>query len=451
MDDDLKERALEYHSMGRPGKIAIETTKPFDKPEDLSLAYTPGVAAAATEISKERWKAYRYTNKSNLVAVVSNGSSVLGIGNIGAMASKPVMEGKAMLFKVYADIDAFDIEVGYGEADKFIATIQGISPTFGGINLEDIKAPECFYIEKRLRELLDIPVMHDDQHGTAVTVAAALLNACELAGKEIGSTSIVMCGAGAAAISTARMLRTIGVGKSQITMTDSKGIINTRRNGLDAMKQEFATERDISTLEEAMNGADIFIGLSRGNLIGKKEIESMADNAIIFALANPVPEIGYDDAKRIRPDAIVATGRSDAPNQINNVLAFPYLFRGALDTLATTINEEMKIAAAAAIASVAKDAVPQDIKEKYGKELSFGKDYILPKPGDKRVLCRVSAAVARAAMESGVARREIASFEEYCDTLLQRVDNGNFFSREMLRHRSSRQRHNGSSHILHEF
>ena len=430
MDDTLKIKALEYHSAGRAGKTATAATKPIETPEQLSLAYTPGVAAPAVEISKERWKAYRYTNKGNLIAVVTNGSSLLGLGNRGALAAKPVMEGKAMLFKSYADIDAFDIELSEEEPDKFIATVQALSPTFGGINLEDIKAPECFYIEKRLRELLDIPVLHDDQHGTAVTISAALLNACLITNRKPGDTRIVICGAGAAALSSAAMLVEMGIDKEQITMVDSKGVINSRRTDLTPLKARFATKNSAETLHDALKGADIFIGLSRGDILRDDDLALMAAKPIIFALANPTPEIPYLRAKELRPDAIVATGRSDNPNQINNVLAFPYLFRGALDTLSTTINEHMKRAAAEAIARIAREETPQCVEEEYGHKLRFGTDYILPKPGDRRLLCEVSTAVARAAMESGVARRSIASFKENAQTLQRRSDNGNFFARE---------------------
>lgn len=440
MDDFFKSRALEYHSTGKAGKTSTIPGKPLETPEDLAMAYTPGVAAPAMEISKERWRAYRYTNKGNLVAVVSNGTSLLGLGNRGALASKPVMEGKAMLFKTYADIDAFDIEISDEDPDKVVATVQALSPTFGGINLEDIKAPECFYIEKRLRELLGIPVLHDDQHGTAVTVAAALLNACEVTGKSIGSIRIVINGAGAAGISSATMLLEMGVSPEQITMLDSKGIISTRRTDLNELKSRFATDSDMTTLSQAIVGADAFIGLSKGDLLSESDVKSMQPSPIIFALANPVPEVSYNRAKQWRPDAVVATGRSDSPNQINNVLSFPYLFRGALDTLSTTINEAMKIAAAKAIAAIAQLPASKEIEKQYGRTFTFGKEYILPKPGDKRLLTEVSAAVARAAMESGVARRGIASFNEYSQTLLKRVESENFFAREYVRHKMGNRR-----------
>ena len=440
MDDFFKSRALEYHSTGKAGKTSTIPGKPLETPEDLAMAYTPGVAAPAMEICKERWRAYRYTNKGNLVAVVSNGSSLLGLGNRGALAAKPVMEGKAMLFKTYADIDAFDIEISDEEPDRVVATVQALAPTFGGINLEDIKAPECFYIEKRLRELLGIPVLHDDQHGTAVTVAAALLNACEVTGKSIGSIRIVINGAGAAAISSATMLLEMGVSPEQISMLDSKGVISTRRTDLNEMKSRFATDSDMTTLSQAIAGADAFIGLSKGDLLSESDVKSMQPSPIIFALANPVPEVSYNLAKQWCPDAVVATGRSDSPNQINNVLSFPYLFRGALDTLSTTINEAMKIAAAKAIAAIAQLPASKETEKQYGRAFTFGKEYILPKPGDKRLLTEVSAAVARAAMDSGVARRGIASFNEYSQTLLKRVESENFFAREYVRHKMGNHR-----------
>ena len=435
MDDLFKSKALEYHSAVKAGKTSTIPAKPLETPGELALAYTPGVAAPAMAISQERWKAYRYTNKGNLVAVISNGSSLLGLGNRGALASKPVMEGKAMLFKTYADIDAFDIEISDEEPEKIVATVQALAPTFGGINLEDIKAPECFYIEKRLRELLDIPVLHDDQHGTAVTVAAALLNACKVTGKKINNIRIVVNGAGAAAISSTNMLLEMGVERGQITMLDSKGVISTRRTDLNEQKARFATDSDMATLSQAIKGADVFIGLSKGDLLSESDVKSMQPSPIIFALANPVPEISYKQARQWCPGAVIATGRSDSPNQINNVLSFPYLFRGALDTLSTTINEQMKIAAAKAIAAIAQMPASKEIEKQYGRAFTFGPEYILPKPGDKRLLTEVSAAVARAAMESGVARRSIASFNEYMQTLLSRVESENSFAREYVRHK----------------
>lgn len=418
-------------------------TKAFDSVDDLSLAYTPGVAAPVKEINAERWKAYRYTNKGNLVAVVSNGSAVLGVGNVGAVASKPVMEGKAMLFKVLADIDAFDIELSEEDPDRLVATIQALAPTFGAINIEDIKAPECFYIEERLRKLLDIPVLHDDQHGTAIVITAALMNACEVTDKEISDIKIVVSGAGAAGISTARMLKSIGAGEGNIIMTDSKGVISNSRSDLNNLKKEFATATSLTTLSQAITNADVFIGVSRGNLLTDTDLETMADNPIIFALANPTPEIEYSHALKIRPDAVIATGRTDRPNQINNSLIFPYLFRGAMDTLSTTINEHMQMAAVKAIAQIAREPADKEIENKYGKEFTFGREYLLPKMGDKRLLTEVSSAVAQAAMDSGVARRNIASFSEYRDALLSRVDNSNSFSRERVRHHSTTRRHLG--------
>lgn len=419
-------------------------TKAFDSVDDLSLAYTPGVAAPVKEINAERWKAYRYTNKGNLVAVVSNGSAVLGVGNVGAVASKPVMEGKAMLFKVLADIDAFDIELSEEDPDRLVATIQALAPTFGAINIEDIKAPECFYIEERLRKLLDIPVLHDDQHGTAIVITAALMNACEVTGKEISDIRIVICGAGAAGISTAKMLKSIGAGDGNIIMTDSKGVISNSRSDLNNLKKEFAIATSLTTLSQAITNADVFIGVSRGNLLTDTDLETMADNPIIFALANPTPEVEYSHALKIRPDAVIATGRTDNPNQINNSLIFPYLFRGAMDTLSTTINTQMQMAAVKAIARIAREPADREIEKKYGKKFTFGQEYLLPKMGDKRLLTEVSSAVAQAAMDSGVARRGIASFSEYRNGLLSRVDNSNFFSRERIRHRSTTRNHSGS-------
>ena len=451
MDKELIEKALKYHSEGKTGKIEVQPSKQADTPKELSLAYSPGVAAPAMEIDKDRWKAYRYTNKGNLVAVISNGSAVLGLGNIGATAAKPVMEGKAMLFKLYADIDAFDIELSDEEPERIISTIQSLSPTFGGINMEDIKAPECFYIEERLRALLDIPVLHDDQHGTAVTVTAALINACEITGKKVEESTVVVCGAGSAGISTAKMLLALGVKRNNMTMVDSKGVITAFRNDIDKYKKMFVTERNIRTLDDAVKGADVFIGLSKGNILSDVAVMSMAENPIIFALANPTPEIDYAHTKAIRPDAVVATGLSNNPNQINNVLAFPYLFRGALDTLSTTINESMKLAAAHAIAGIARKYTPKSIEERYNRRLMFGRDYILPTPGDMRLISDVPVAVAKAAMESGVARRRIASFKEYASTLLQRIDNENFFAKELLRHRNSARTHTNNSLREHQF
>ncbi len=450
MDEELEKRALEYHAGERAGKTEVIPSKPLGTVGELSLAYTPGVAAPVKEIDKERWKAYRYTNKGNLVAVVSNGSAVLGVGNVGALASKPVMEGKAMLFKIFADIDAFDIEVSEKDPDRIIATVQAIAPTFGAINLEDIKAPGCFIIEERLRSLLDIPVLHDDQHGTAVIITAALINACDIAGKEIPSIKVVICGAGAAGISTARMLAGIGVRKEHMTMVDSQGVISASRAGLDGAKKEFAVETGLTTLSQAMTNADVFIGVSKGNLLQGADLEVMAANPIIFALANPTPEIGYNEARRLRPDAIIATGRTDLPNQINNAIAFPYIFRGALDTLSTEINAQMLAAAARSIAGIARLPVNEEIKKRYGKQLAYGKEYILPKMGDPRLLTEVSAAVARAAMESGIARRSIASFSEYRSCLEARTQENSIFSKERLRHRSSTRNRPGCENRLKE-
>lgn len=434
MSEELNKKALEYHEKGHPGKTETVPTKPYCTAEDLALAYSPGVAAPTVEINRNRWNAYRYTNKGNLVAVISDGSAVLGLGNTGALASKPVMEGKSMLFKIYADIDAFDIEVAENDPDKIVEIVQAMSPTFGGINLEDIRSPKCFRIEERLHSLLDIPVMHDDQHGTAVCVGAALINAAELAGKELGSLRIVVNGAGAAAIATARMLLRMGIEKRQIVMFDSHGPITTIRRSLSAEKQEFATARtDVETLAKATRNADVFLGLSKGNIIGEEELASMANNPIIFALANPEPEINYSEAKKIRPDAIVATGRTDTPNQINNVLAFPYLFRGALDTYSTEINDTMLVAAARTIAMLAHRPVPATLQRMYGVKLKFGNEYLLPKPNDRRLVTEVSSAVARAAIESGVARRKIVDWDDYCHILLGRIERECRFCREIYR------------------
>lgn len=451
MDKMLIEKALEYHSEGKAGKIEVQPSKGADTPEKLSLAYSPGVAAPAMEIDKERWKAYRYTNKGNLVAVISNGSAVLGLGKIGALASKPVMEGKSMLFKLYADIDAFDIELSDEDPERLIATIQALSPTFGGINLEDIKAPECFYIEERLRSLLDIPVLHDDQHGTAATVAAALINACEITNKKTEDIKCVICGAGSAGISTARTLLTLGLAREHLTMIDSKGVITEKRTDIDNYKKDFVSLRNITTLADAMRDADVFIGLSKGNILNDDAVMSMSKNPIIFALANPIPEIDYERVKNIRPDAVVATGLSNYPNQINNVLAFPYLFRGALDTLSTTINEQMIIAAAYSIAGIARKDTPEEVEERYKRKLSFGREYIVPTPGDPRLITEVSMAVAKAAMESGVARRQIVSFKEYAESLLQRIDNENYFVRERIHRKNTKRININNCSREHEF
>ena len=414
-----KEDALNYHAGKRPGKIEVVPTKPYFTQTDLSLAYSPGVAEPCLEIQKDAQNAYKYTDKGNLVAVISNGTAVLGLGNIGALSGKPVMEGKGLLFKIYAGIDVFDIEVDETDPAKFIDAVKAIAPTFGGINLEDIKAPECFEIERRLKEELDIPVMHDDQHGTAIISAAGMLNALEVNGKNISDIQVVVNGAGAAAISCARLYVALGVRKENIVMLDSKGVISTSRPGLTPEKIEFATARtDIHTLQEAVNGADLFLGLSKGNVLTKDMVRSMAADPIVFALANPVPEISYEDAMDSRPDVLMSTGRSDYPNQINNVIGFPYIFRGALDTAATAINEEMKLAAVHAIANLAKQPVPEIVNKVYHvNNLTFGKDYFIPKPVDPRLLLEVSTAVAKAAIQSGVARKVITDWDAYKEHL----------------------------------
>lgn len=417
-----REEALRYHSEGRPGKIEVVPTKPYSTPYDLSLAYSPGVAEPCLEIEKNPDDAYKYTAKGNLVAVISNGTAVLGLGDIGALAGKPVMEGKGLLFKTFADIDVFDIEVDEKNVDKFVETVRAISPTFGGINLEDIKAPECFEIEDRLKQELNIPVMHDDQHGTAIISAAALLNALEIVGKKVGDVTVVVNGAGAAAVSCARLYKTLGVRAGNMVMCDSKGVISNRRTDLNAAKKEFATERNVTTLEEALVGADVFLGLSVANVLSKKMVKSMAANPVVMALANPNPEISYDDAMASRKDIIFATGRSDYPNQVNNVLGFPYIFRGALDVRATKINEEMKIAAARALAALAKEPVPEIVSAAYGgANIAFGRGYLIPKPLDPRLIVHISEAVAKAAIESGVARHEITDWDAYRASLEKRM------------------------------
>ena len=410
-----KEMALHYHEQGKPGKIGVVPTKPHSTQTDLSLAYSPGVAEPCLEIEKNPQDAYRYTAKGNLVAVISNGTAVLGLGDIGALAGKPVMEGKGLLFKIYSGIDVFDIEVNEKDPEKFIQAVKAIAPTFGGINLEDIKAPECFEIERRLKEELDIPVMHDDQHGTAIISSAGLLNALEVAGKKIEDVRIVVNGAGASAVSCTKLYVSLGARLENIVMLDSKGVISKDRTDLNEQKRYFATSRtDIHTLEEAIKGADVFLGLSRGNVLSKDMVRSMAPSPIVFALANPVPEISYEDAMDSRPDVLMATGRSDYPNQINNVIGFPYIFRGALDTGATAINEEMKLAAVRAIAGIAKQPVPDVVNEAYHvNNLTFGPSYFIPKPVDPRLITEVSMAVAKAAMESGVARKPIENWDAY--------------------------------------
>ena len=413
-----KEEALRYHAEGKPGKIEVIPTKPHSTQTDLSLAYSPGVAEPCLEIEKNPHDAYEYTAKGNLVAVISNGTAVLGLGDIGPLAGKPVMEGKGLLFKIFAGIDVFDIEVNEKDPEKFIQTVKAISPTFGGINLEDIKAPECFEIETRLKNELDIPVMHDDQHGTAIISGAGLINALEIAGKKIEDVKIVVNGAGAASISCTRLYVMLGARKENIVMCDSKCVISTSRPDLNAAKREFATDRPIKTLQEAVVGADVFLGLSVANVLTKEMVRSMNADPIVFALANPNPEISYADAMASRDDIIFATGRSDYPNQINNVLGFPYIFRGALDTHAKAINEEMKLAAVYAIADLAKEPVPDVVNAAYKlKRTTFGRDYILPKALDPRLLTRVSCAVAKAAIDSGVSRKTITDWEGYANHL----------------------------------
>ncbi|MBQ3874806.1 MAG: NADP-dependent malic enzyme [Bacteroidaceae bacterium] len=416
-----KEAALAYHAQGKPGKIEVVPTKPYSTQTDLSLAYSPGVAEPCLEIQKNPDDAYKYTSKGNLVAVISNGTAVLGLGDIGAVSGKPVMEGKGLLFKIYGGIDVFDIEVNEKDPDKFIEAVKAIAPTFGGINLEDIKAPECFEIEKRLKEELDIPVMHDDQHGTAIISSAGLLNALCVNCKKIEEVKIVVNGAGAAAISCTKLYVALGARKENILMLDSKGVITADRPGLNEQKKEFATTRtDVHTLEEAVKGADVFLGLSKGGVLSKDMVRSMAKDPIVFALANPVPEITYEDAMDARPDVLMSTGRSDYPNQINNVIGFPYIFRGALDTASTAINEEMKLAAVRAIADLAKQPVPDVVNEVYHvNNFTFGRDYFIPKPVDPRLITEVSMAVAKAAMESGVARKQITDWDAYAAHLKQ--------------------------------
>lgn len=433
MSKVTKEMALDYHRDLKPGKIEVVPTKPYSSQNDLALAYSPGVAYPCLEIEQQPQDAYEYTNKGNLVAVISNGTAVLGLGDIGALAGKPVMEGKALLFKIFAGIDCFDIEVNEKDPDKFIEIVKAISPTFGGINLEDIKAPECFEIERRLKEECSIPVMHDDQHGTAIISAAGLINALEIQGKKIGDVKLVVNGAGAAAVSCTRLYIALGVKPENVVMCDSKGVINTKRTNLNSQKREFSTARDIDTLAEAMVGADVFLGLSVKDVVTPEMLKSMAPKPIVFALANPDPEIAYDVAMSSRDDLIFATGRSDYPNQINNVLGFPYIFRGALDSGATVINESMKLAAVHAIAALAKEPVPSVVNAAYNMtRLSFGRDYILPKPLDPRLLTTVAPAVARGAMESGVARRPITDWDAYKQKLRQIMGSDNKMMRRFV-------------------
>ncbi len=418
----FREEALAYHSEGRPGKIEVIPTKPYSTQKDLSLAYSPGVAEPCLEIQRNPDDAYKYTDKGNLVAVISNGTAVLGLGNIGAQAGKPVMEGKGLLFKTFADIDVFDIEVDTKDTEKFIETVKNISVTFGGINLEDIKAPECFVIEERLRDELSIPVMHDDQHGTAIISAAALLNALEISGKKIDQVQVVVNGAGAAAVSCAKLYIALGVDPKNMVMCDSKGVISTRRKDLNPTKAAFATSREVETLAEAIKGADVFLGLSVADVLTTEMVQSMAKDPIVFALANPNPEIRYEVAHAARPDIIFATGRSDYPNQVNNVLGFPYIFRGALDVRATKINEEMKIAAIRALAALTKEPVPDIVAAAYNdNNITFGREYLIPKALDPRLITRISMAVAKAAIESGVARKTITDWDAYCQQLESRM------------------------------
>ncbi|MBP7780868.1 MAG: hypothetical protein KA051_01875 [Paludibacteraceae bacterium] len=419
----LTENALKYHAEGRPGKVQVIPTKPTGTQMDLTLAYSPGVAAPCLEIEKDPNKAYEYTDKGNLVAVISNGTAVLGLGNIGAMSGKPVMEGKGLLFKIFADVDVFDIEVDATDIDKFCETVKAIAPTFGGINLEDIKAPECFAIEERLKKELDIPLMHDDQHGTAIISAAGLINALEVVGKKISEVKIVVNGAGAAAISCTKLYVALGASMENIVMLDSKGVISTSRTDLNAQKKFFATKRtDVHTLAEAVNGADVFLGLSKGGVLSKDMVKTMAKDPVVFALANPNPEITYEDAVAARKDIIMATGRSDYPNQVNNVLGFPYIFRGALDTHAKAINEEMKLGAVRALAALAKEPIPESVKQLYkDPDMKFGRNYIIPVAFDPRLLEVVASAVAKAAMESGVARHNITDWDAYKQGLRNRM------------------------------
>ncbi len=424
-DSRKRHEALVYHAKPKPGKIAVVPTKKYATQHDLALAYSPGVAEPCLEIAKDKNNVYKYTAKGNLVAVISNGTAVLGLGDIGPDASKPVMEGKGLLFKIFADIDVFDIEVDATDVDQFIQTVKAIAPTFGGINLEDIKAPEAFEIERRLKEELDIPVMHDDQHGTAIISAAALKNAIDITEKDISKVKIVVNGAGAAAISCTRLYLKLGVKRENVVMCDSKGVIRKDRGNLTSQKDEFATDRDLNTLEEAMQDSDVFIGLSKGNIVSPEMLLSMAKNPIVFAMANPVPEIEYDVAIATRKDIIMATGRSDHPNQVNNVLGFPFIFRGALDVRATKINEEMKLAAVHALADLAKKSVPEQVNIVYDEvSLTYGKEYIIPKPFDPRLIYEIPPAIAKAAMDSGVALEPISDWDRYREELMERSGSG---------------------------
>lgn len=422
MSKVTKEDALLYHCRGRKGKTEVIPTKPYSTQFDLSLAYTPGVAYPCLEIQKAPEDVYNYTAKGNLVAVISNGTAVLGLGDIGAMAGKPVMEGKGLLFKVFADIDVFDIEIDEKDPLRLVDICARIAPTFGGINLEDIKAPECFEVESRLKEMLDIPVFHDDQHGTAIISGAGLLNSLEITGKKIEDLKLVVCGAGAAAISCSRLYLALGVKRENIVMADSKGVINRKRTDLNRYKQEFVTDRDLDTLAEAVTGADMFLGLSTAGMLTRDMLATMAKDPVVFAMANPNPEISFEDAMSTRDDLIFATGRSDYPNQINNVLGFPYIFRGALDVRASTINEEMKLAASMALAQLAKEPVPESVLAAYNVEsLRFGRDYIIPKPLDPRLISYVAPAVAKAAIDTGVAKFPVKDWDAYRSSLDKRL------------------------------
>ena len=417
-----KQEALDYHAQGKPGKIEVVPTKPYSTQRDLSLAYSPGVAEPCLAIAENKDDVYKYTAKGNLVAVISNGTAVLGLGDIGAEASKPVMEGKGLLFKIFADLDCFDIEVDVTDIDKFVETVKAIAPTFGGINLEDIKAPECFEIERRLKEELDIPIMHDDQHGTAIITTAGLLNALEVVGKKIDEVRIIVNGAGASAVSCAKLYVSLGAKRENILMLDSKGVIKPSRGNLTEQKAYFANEVEERTLDEAIKNADVFLGLSRGNVLSADMVKTMAKDPIVFACANPTPEISYEESMASRDDIIMATGRSDHPNQVNNVIGFPFIFRGAMDVLASGINEEMKVAAVKAIAALAKESVPDEVNKTYGsKNLVFGKEYIIPKPTDPRLISIVAPAVAKAAMDSGIARKPITDWDKYKQDLESRM------------------------------
>lgn len=432
MSKITKQEALDYHSSGKPGKIEVVPTKPYASQRDLSLAYSPGVAEPCIKIAENKDDAYKYTSKANLVAVITNGTAVLGLGNIGPLAAKPVMEGKGLLFKIFADIDVFDIEIDASDPELFIQTVKAISPTFGGINLEDIKAPEAFEIERRLKEELDIPIMHDDQHGTAIISSAALLNALELAKKSIDKVKIVVSGAGPSALACCMLYQTLGVKIENIFMFDSKGLLHKKRTDIDEMKALFAVHEKVLSIEDAFKNADVFLGLSRAGLVSKEMIASMAKDPIVFALANPDPEISYQEASSVRKDIIMATGRSDNPNQVNNVLGFPFIFRGALDVRATTINEEMKLAAVKAIAALAKETIPEEVLEAYGeKNISFGRDQIIPKPLDPRLIYHVAPAVAKAAMDSGVAKNPIKDWDKYENELKNRLGLDNKLVRDI--------------------